>query len=450
MKRTFVFLACAGALLLAGCTSESSLPNPTGKGVVRAIHAIPGATDVTFKIEERSLGNLDYKQSSPPARYDDFEYNFNFDIFVPDSLDPVRVTTVTQKIDADREYVFALSGTIDTPTVTTWSTDLRQWDGTETVFEARFAHLSASLGDIDVYYDDPANPPSAANLVATLSPGDIADIADFEAGTYVITVTAAGDPNRVPVYTSPELNYNAQESSVVSIFDGNENDTAPYIVGISATSGLFIRLPDVNVPPAVRFVHGALTLGPVDIYDDELLTSQVTSNVALGTSTGDFTRGIDATTYYFTPAGSTATTLFNSAPITQLAGTTAEFYLIGDTDEWQALFLSQNRAAVSTGAKISIINASVNHPSFDLYIKERDDPLVEEDLTSFPRILFSLSSPQLQRVAGGYDIYLTEPGTKNELAGPFQIDVALGDVVFLLAVDNVDPSIVDIADVSIP
>ena len=55
MKRTFTLLACAGMLFLAGCTSDSALPNPTGKGVVRAIHAIPGATDVTFKIEERGL-----------------------------------------------------------------------------------------------------------------------------------------------------------------------------------------------------------------------------------------------------------------------------------------------------------------------------------------------------------------------------------------------------------
>ena len=253
MKRTFAFLACVGALFLAGCTSDSALPNPTGKGVIRAIHAIPGATEVTFKIEERSLGNIEYKQASPPARYDDFEYNFNFDIFVPDSRDPVRVASVTQKIDPDREYVFALSGTIDTPTVTTWITDLRQWDGTETVFEARFAHLSASLGDIDVYFDDPADPP-ATNLVATLSPGSITDHADFDAGSYVITVTAAGDPNRVPLYTSSELDYTAQESHVVSVFDGDENDTAPYIVGISATSGLFGRLPDVTVPPAIRFV----------------------------------------------------------------------------------------------------------------------------------------------------------------------------------------------------
>ena len=97
-----------------------------------------------------------------------------------------------------------------------------------------------------------------------------------------------------------------------------------------------------------------------------------------------------------------------------------------------------------------MLNASVTNPSIDLYIKERDDPLVEGDLPSFLRIQISLSSPQLQRSAGSYDIYVTGPGTKDVLAGPYPIDLALGDVVFLVAVDNVDPSTVDILDVSLP
>ena len=66
------------------------------------------------------------------------------------------------------------------------------------------------------------------------------------------------------------------------------------------------------------------------------------------------------------------------------------------------------------------------------------------------RIVLGLSSPALQRIAGSYDIYLTAPGTRDPFAGPYPVDVALGDVVFLLAVDAVDPSKIDISDVSIP
>jgi hypothetical protein len=450
MKRTFAFLACASALFLAGCTSESSLPNPTGKGTLRAIHAMPGDPAVIFRIEERSLGTIEYKESSSPATYDDFEYNFNFDIRVLGTDEPVRVASVSQKIDPDREYVFALTGNVDNPTVTTWITDLRQWDGSETVFEARFAHLSATLGDIDVYFDDPANPPSAANLVTTLSPGSIMDITDFAAGNYVITVTPAGDPNRTPVYTSPEVAFSAQSSHVISIFDGNENDTAPYVASTATTSGLSLRLPDATFPPTLRFIHGALTLETVDVYNDELLTNLVAGGVAFGTFSADVPSSVDASTYYFTPAGSTATTLFVSGVTTAPAGATGEMYLVGDTDDWQGAFRPQNRASISTVAKISMLNASVNNPSIDLYIKERDDPLVEGDLPSFLRIQISLSSPQLQRSAGSYDIYVTGPGTKDVLAGPYPIDLALGDVVFLVAADNVDPSTVDILDVSLP
>ena len=46
MNRTFSFLVCAGALILAGCTSDSKLPNPSGKGTVRAIHPHHGWTQV--------------------------------------------------------------------------------------------------------------------------------------------------------------------------------------------------------------------------------------------------------------------------------------------------------------------------------------------------------------------------------------------------------------------
>ncbi len=450
MKRIFLCLACVGTLFVAACTSDSQFPNPSGEGVVRAIHAIPDGTDITFRIEERALSNIGYKQSSSPARYDDFEYNFNFEIFVPGDTEPRRIATVAQKIDANREYVFALTGSVDNPVVTTWASDLRQWDGTETVFEARFAHLSVSLGAIDVYFDDPANPPSAANRVATLSPGSIMDIADFAAGTYVVTLTAAGDPNRVPLYTSQQLNYNAQTSHVVSIFDGNANDTAPYILGTMTTNGQFVRLPDASFPPSIRFVHGALTLQDIDIYNDELLTNLLTGDVAFGTSTPDVQGSGADTTYYFTPSGSTATTLFSATVTGQLPGSTGDLYLIGDTDAWQGLFLAQNRAPVSTGAKISIMHAAINNPTLDLYIKNRDEPLTEDDTPVFLRVGISTSTPAVQRLAGSYDIYLTEPGTKNVLAGPYAIDVALGDVVFLLAVDDVDPARIDIRDVSIP
>ena len=69
------------ALIFIGCTDGSSLPNPTGKGSVRAINAIPTSPAVEFRIGERVLGLANYKTSTGAALYDDIEYIFNFDVF---------------------------------------------------------------------------------------------------------------------------------------------------------------------------------------------------------------------------------------------------------------------------------------------------------------------------------------------------------------------------------
>ena len=101
MKRTFLLIACLGALTVAACTSDSSLPTPSGKGSIRALNAILASPDIGFLIEERSLGSLGYNQSTTQTRFDDFEYNFNFEVFLPGSLDRDRVATFAHKLEAD-------------------------------------------------------------------------------------------------------------------------------------------------------------------------------------------------------------------------------------------------------------------------------------------------------------------------------------------------------------
>ena len=94
MKHKTYLLACLAALFATACTSESALPDPTGKGSVRAINAIPGSPSINFRIEERTLANLAYQESSAPAQYDDFEYVFNFNVDVPGESVSQRIATV--------------------------------------------------------------------------------------------------------------------------------------------------------------------------------------------------------------------------------------------------------------------------------------------------------------------------------------------------------------------
>jgi len=56
----------------------------------------------------------------------------------------------------------------------------------------------------------------------------------------------------------------------------------------------------------------------------------------------------------------------------------------------------------------------------------------------------------LELKADSYDVYLTVSLTKDILAGPYPIDVALGDVVDLIALDSADPNITLINNLPVP
>jgi len=448
MKRIFLLLTCIGALLVSACSGESNLPTPTGKGAVRAINAIPGSTQFTFRIEEVPLGVVRYKGSSNPATYDDFSYSFNFDIRYPGDATPTRVASEMLKVEKDRDHIFLVTGDITAPTFTVWNGDIREWVEGDTVFEARFSHGSASLGDIDVYFDEAGTVLGTNGPVATLAFGEIGEAADYEQGPYVMTVTAAGDMDTV-LYTSSETVLLPQFGHVVTVFDGDGDDTAPVAVRSMTAVGSPLLMPDANYPPETRFIHSAYTLETVDVYDDDLLTNLFVEDLPFKVATSDLETTVEAQIYYSTPADSQATVLFEHGTIAQNPGTFTHIYVFGDTDDWSARRLTPDRSTSSIGGKLRIFHAAANNVFFNVYLKNRDEPLLEDDQPLLLGI-YPSATGIVEINEGSYDIYLTKQGDQTEISAPYQIDVALGDIVDLIAVDTVDPDVVELVDVPVP
>ena len=323
------------------------------------------------------------------------------------------------------------------------------WDGAQTVFEVRFSHASVSLSDvdIDIYFDAPGTVPGTNPPIATLSYGEIADAVDFEQGEYVITVTEAGDPNAVR-FTSHETNLLPQFAHVITVFDGDGNDTAPLVVQSMTSVGNPLVFTDATYPPQTRFIHAAYTLETVDVYDDEALTNLLAADVTFQGSTGHIDTETDPKNYYFTPAGSQATVLFEQSAGAQPRGTYRYMYLIGATDDWDGARVAPDLASSSLSVKLGVFHASLNFVSVDLYVKNRGEPIEEDDNPlTFTAYGFLNSSVVLD--AGSYDVYLTERATKTEVAAAYPIDVSLGDIVQLFIVDTVDPAIVELVELPI-
>ncbi|MDH3748041.1 MAG: DUF4397 domain-containing protein [Gammaproteobacteria bacterium] len=438
MKRLLLLVGLV--ITIVGCTGDSAFPTPTGKGTVRAIHAIKGAPDIAFLIEETGLDAMSYKTSSVSRRWDDFEYRFNFEVGFLGEIELRRVASRLLKVDANRDYTFVLTGAVTSPTITIWETDERIFDGTEMNFEARFAHTAPSLGAVDVYFADPSTPPAVGEERGTLNFGELLNPIDFEAGDYVLTMTTAGDPADV-IFQSDTAAYAAQNALIIPIFDGDETDVAPYVVRLlNGISGL-TALPDVRFSPTIRFFQASIDLPPSDVYDDEMLTNQVLANHMYGDISGDFSVPLGSIAYAYTAVGNTSAVQFtgNFAPI---VGNHSNFVVVGNEGSRATISYIPDRRSISTLAKVDFFHASTNHELLDLYVVDAGESIAEVNPTL--SLSFSLVSPNVTLEAGSYDIYLTTLDEKTVVSGPLRHDVVLGDSTEFIILDEVDPATAEI------
>jgi hypothetical protein len=251
-------------------------------------------------------------------------------------------------------------------------------------------------------------------------------------------------------YTSRESTLLPRFAHVITIYEGDENDTAPVLVRSMTSVGNALTLVDANYPSQTRFVHGASTLPIVDIYDDDMLTSLVYAGLDFRGTTAYFDAPTEGAVYYFTPASSTAAILFEQAVLAPSPGSFAHVYVIGDTDAWSGVRFTPAKAPTSTSARIRFFHAALNHDRFDAYVMDRDVLVTEDDVPILRNAAYGILAPIVNIPAGDVDIYLTVAGDQTLIAGPFQFDATLGSSIELLVVDTVDPATAEIIDITTP
>ncbi len=453
MRRHFYLAICLAAVVTGACSPESNFPVATGTGSIGAINAIATSPDFSMLIEERSMGLAAYKGMVGPASFEDLEYDFHFEVSLDGVTAPTRVATRHLDVMADMVYTYVISGAIASPTLTLWEFPLREFSDTDTVFEARFGHTSESLGDIDVYFAAPGVAPALGAELGTLAFGEVLPVADFTAGDFVITFTAAGDPTAV-LYTSDTLPPTAATALLFSVFDSVPNDLAPLSVRLfDLLTGIGIPVPDVNYDPTMRFFNASIGFAEpalaADIYIEDPLVTALVSDHAFGDFTGDIEVSAGVIPLTYTTALNIGSILIDT-DVTVVAGTHTHYYVVRDSAGADVVLAYRpNRRSIETAAGLGIINTSTNHPAIDLYVVEAGTGIAE----AFPALLnLTLGSIPIQRLvaAGNFDLYVTTFAEKTELAGPIPLDAALGDVIDLIIYDKVDPAFVDLVSIPLP
>lgn len=443
MKHFLIASTCIAAAALGACTGESSLPVATGEGSVRAINAIKTSPAINFLIEERTIASVEYKGATSTASYDDLDYTFNFEVRLAGDTTSTRVASQYLDVVRDTDYTFVVTGDIAAPTITLWETPLPEVDSTTTTFQARFANLDDTLGNVDVYFAAPGTAPVLGEQVGTLAYGDILPAVSLEGGDYALTLTAEGDPGTV-VFESDTITLTPATVLLFSTFTPDANELGSVAVrGFNFTSGISVRLPDVNLETTARFFHANYESGLADIYIDDPLTVPFVEDHAFGDITGDLAVPSTTLPITYTAADNVGAILIDNDKTLSRASRNY-FYLVRVASGEDVLvdYIPDLRP-VETVAKLSLMNTAALDVSLDVYIVPTGE-VIDELNPQLPAVPVGLDPVRFTLGEGPRDIYVTPTGEKTLLAGPVPLDVALGDVVDIILYGTGDPSIVDV------
>lgn len=450
--RHAITLLLAGSVLAGACSDSNNGDTVTGEGSIRALHAISNLGPVDFLIEETLLGRVEFQGATGIAEYDDLEYEFRFEILLPeDDIDePTELASRTLSVASDQEYTFVLSGTLDNPQLFLWQQFGRDWaeeiedaednDTEVTVMEVSFGHISTVLGAVDVYLEEPGTSPTASTPRASLSFSEFNPAVELTAGDYQLVVTPAGNPDTL-LFASNPLTLSAANSTLITLIDDGGFTTADFAVNVLG-SNTGSSLADIDVSAAISAVHAALGTGPVDVFDSSDFSNPLIEDLSFGMISPEIEFAEENLEFVATPANDLGVFLTQDN-INIFDGTYNRLFFVGLPGDIQAVARRYDRSTVATHARFQLFNAAVRFSSIDIYVVDLDTD-IQLIGPSYSSVLFATGFDYALREADSYNIYVTEPGTNNVIAGPLRVDMAESENYSLIVVDSANLSAVDL------
>lgn len=442
MKQTLrtAILTLALAALAAGC-SGSDQPQPTGKAGFIAANAIVDAPDAAFLIEERALANVGFGGATSVVRFDDLDYTFNFEISVPGEAAPRRIASRALDVEPDTSYLFVLAGTLVAPEITLLADPERQWEGTETVFEVAFTHVSNELGAVDVYFDAPGVNPVVGNERGTVRKGERIGMAEFAEGDFALILTAAGEPANV-LFDSGARTWAGAATNNVLIMDNDPSRTGNVTVRRVTEQGTNSELGDARFPPAARVLHAAIEIGNVDLAENADYDNLIAADLPFSQITDDTALTAGTNTYTFTAAGNPGAPLVEQEYFVSI-GLNQTLILAGTASDPQIVPYPGNRRPFATSGRIGIVQTSSAFELVDLYLLEPGQSL-EDNAPFFSFIQVNTPVTPAAVEANEYELTLALSFSDTVLAGPIPLQISNREIVEIYVLETNDPNVADI------
>ena len=248
------------------------------------------------------------------------------------------------------------------------------------------------------------------------------------------------------LYESATTTFVAATQYIVSAFDGGASTFAP-IFGRAITSGInsvggSISMPDTNYPSTIEFVNGSLAIDTVDIYEDALLTSQIVAGHAYKDISAEFELAAGDNPVLYTPTTLLSPVLIDDT-VSFFGGLRGRAVAYGSADSFELKTYFPNRTSVESQAGLQLFNAATNFELINIYIVDTGTTIIDK-VAARPAVPSGIALPVIGLAAGSFDIYITQVGETDVLAGPIRIDVERGDILGGMIFDTVDPATLEL------
>ena len=304
--------------------------------------------------------------------------------------------------------------------------------------EVAFGHISNVLGPVDIYLEEPGTSPMAATPKASLSYSSFQPAVELQSGDYQLVVTPAGDPGTY-LFASDPFSISAATSSLVTLIDDGGFTTADFSVRLV---GLGTQLTDINTSSVISAVHLARGTEPLDVFDSSDFSEPFFEDLAFGSLSTELEVDDGTLNLVVTPADNLGVFL-SQFSFSAFNGDYNRLYFVGLPGDLQVISRSYDRATAATHARLQLLQAAARIDVVDLYIVDTDTD-IQLISPGFPSILYGNGFSYIEFEEGPYNIYVTEAGTKNVIAGPLRTDLAKNRNYSLIMVDSSNLSAVDL------